>query len=149
MARETAVLGRSEIEALIPHKGAMCLLDSVLTWDDTSIQLATRTHTARINPLRSAFGLRAVHLCEYGAQAMAVHGALLAQARKSAAQPGMLVALRNVKLCCEYFDQLPHELLVTAACLHAEATLLQYVFRIYHDDKLLAEGRATAVLQGN
>jgi predicted hotdog family 3-hydroxylacyl-ACP dehydratase len=141
------MLNRNEIEKLIPHKGAMCLLDSVLSWDDMNIRLATRTHTASNNPLRSARGLRAVQLCEYGAQAMAVHGALLAQSRQNVAQPGMLVALRSVKLYCEYFDQLPNELLVTAACLHAEASLLQYTFCVIHDGALLAEGRATAVLQ--
>ena len=142
------MLDRNAIEKLIPHKGAMCLLDSVLLWDTQHIRLATRTHKASTNPLRSALGLRAVHLCEYGAQAMAVHGALLAQSHNNAAQPGMLVALRDVKLNCEYFDQLPNELIVTAECLHAEATLLQYVFRVFHDDDLLAEGRATVVLQG-
>jgi len=142
------MLGRSEIENLIPHKGAMCLLDSVLTWNDTGIRLATRTHALSTNPLRSAAGLRAVHLCEYGAQAMAVHGALLAQARHAGtARAGMLVALRDVKLYCEFIHDLPHELLVTAECLQAGATLLQYLFRVHHDGTLLAEGRSTAVLQ--
>jgi predicted hotdog family 3-hydroxylacyl-ACP dehydratase len=79
---------------------------------------------------------------------MAVHGALLAQARHVAmARPGMLVALRGVRLYCEFVHELPNELLVTAECLHASDSLLQYLFRVSHDDVLLTEGRATVVLQ--
>ena len=143
------MLERSEIENLIPHKGAMCLLDRVLTWDDTRIQLATLSHLNSTNPLRSTKGLRAVHLCEYGAQAMAVHGALLAQSRHTTAPPGMLVALRAVKLHCEFIHNLPNDLIVAAECLHANDTLLQYLFRISHNESLLAEGRATVALQAS
>jgi predicted hotdog family 3-hydroxylacyl-ACP dehydratase len=143
------MLSRNEIENLIPHKGAMCLLDRVLTWDDARIRLATRSHRDSTNPLRSAVGLRAVHLCEYGAQAMALHGALLAQTRqRTAVQHGVLASLRNVKLCCDFIHELPHELIVTAECAQAGDTLLQYLFRVHHDNTLLAEGRATVVLQG-
>jgi predicted hotdog family 3-hydroxylacyl-ACP dehydratase len=142
------MLSRNEIENLIPHKGAMCLLDRVLTWDNAGIRMATRTHRDNTNPLRSTLGLRSVHLCEYGAQAMALHGALLAQSRQHAAfQNGLLASLRNVKLYCVFIHDLPNELIVTAECGQAGDTLLQYLFRVHHDNVLLAEGRATVVLQ--
>ena len=51
--------------------------------------------------------LRAVHLCEYGAQAMAVHGGLLARAAGGRAKPGLLVALRAVELHVARIDDLP------------------------------------------
>jgi predicted hotdog family 3-hydroxylacyl-ACP dehydratase len=138
------------LAALIPHQGGMCLLERVLAWDDTSIRLATDTHRALDNPLRSAHGnetwLRAVHLCEYGAQAMAVHGALRARARGTQMQPGFLVSLRAVHFACERVDDLPDELIVIANCLQDAATSLQYSFSISHRDRELAAGRAAVVL---
>ena len=73
-------LGRADIEALVPHKHAMCLWDEVLDWDAQRIVLRTAGHRDAAHPLRSDGQLRALHLCEYGAQAMAVHGGLLALA---------------------------------------------------------------------
>ena len=75
------VLDRAGILALVPHQGAMCLWDEVLAWDDTTVRLRAGNHRDPAHPLRGADGrLRALHLCEYGAQAMAVHGGLRARA---------------------------------------------------------------------
>jgi len=52
-------LGREDIAALIPHRGAMCLLERVLEWDARHIVLATRTHAAPDNPLKLGGRLRA------------------------------------------------------------------------------------------
>jgi len=68
----------------------MCLLDTVVGWDDERIHLETDSHRRADKPLRSDGVLRAVHLCEYGAQAMAVHGGLLAQRAGTVAAPGLL-----------------------------------------------------------
>ena len=72
---------------LIPHQGAMCLLDDVVAWDDQRIHARSDSHRRDDNPLRSDGRLRAVHLCEYGAQAMAVHGGLVARAAGGVASP--------------------------------------------------------------
>ena len=100
------MLARDAIAALIPHQGAMCLLDRVIEWDKDRVVLATSTHRAADNPLRVDGRLRAVHLCEYGAQAMAVHGGLSAQADGKTARPGFLVSLRDVKLHVDFIDAL-------------------------------------------
>ena len=42
---------KSEIRTLIPHAGLMCLLDSVLRWDDESIVCVSETHRDPANPL--------------------------------------------------------------------------------------------------
>ena len=102
------MIGRDAILALVPHQGAMCLWDQVLSWDAGTIRLRARNHRDPAHPLRSADGrLHAVHLCEYGAQAMAVHGGLRAQAAGEAARPGVLVALRGVELHVARIDDLP------------------------------------------
>ncbi len=139
------MLDHREIAALIPHQGAMCLLERVLEWDAEHIVLATGTHRSAGNPLRSGGRLGALHLCEYGAQAMAVHGGLLARASGSQAQPGMLVSLREVELSRGYIDDLPGELRVTALRLLAGSDSWQYSFTVHHGDELIARGRAAIV----
>jgi len=131
------------IAALIPHAGTMCLLERIDHWDAISVVVATTTHRDPANPLASPFGLRAIHLCEYGAQAMAVHGGLTANARGERAHPGLLVSLRDVTLGCDYVQDLEGELLVEARRLHESDTAWQYEFRVTNAGKLLAQGRAT------
>ena len=131
------------IAALIPHAGTMCLLQRIEYWDDTSVVTATATHRDPANPLASRIGLRAIHLCEYGAQAIAVHGGLATQALGGRAQPGLLVSLRDVTLGCDFVQDLEGELLVEARRLHESGTAWQYEFRVTHAGKLLAQGRAT------
>ena len=139
------MLGREAIAALIPHQGTMCLLDRVVEWDKDHIVLTTATHRAPDNPLRSDGHLRAVHLCEYGAQAMAVHGGLSAQADGRVAQPGFLVSLRDVKLHADFVDSLPGELHVSAQRLLESPGSWQYSFEIRHDGRALALGRAAII----
>ena len=134
------------IASLIPHQGGMCLLERVLEWDDQRIVLASTTHRSPDNPLRRDGRLSAVHLCEYGAQAMAVHGALKARARSGTAAPGMLVSLRSVTFMRDFVEDLEGELRVEARCLQAGEASMQYAFRVTHDQELLAEGRAAVVL---
>lgn len=76
----TLLLDRAAIAALIPHDGAMCLLDGVLAWDRTSITCAASSHRAPGNPLAAGCRLDVVCGVEYAAQAMAVHGDSLAMA---------------------------------------------------------------------
>lgn len=134
------------IAQLIPHAGGMCLLERVLEWDETSVAIATRTHRDPSNPLLEHGRLRCMHLCEYGAQAMAVHGGLRAHARGERAQPGLLVSLRDVVLHCDFVEGLPGELIVTARRAHETPTAWQYDFAVSHDGVRLAEGRAMVLL---
>jgi predicted hotdog family 3-hydroxylacyl-ACP dehydratase len=139
------MLERDEILTLIPHQGAMCLLDRVVEWDKDRILLATSTHRAADNPLRLDGRLRAVHLCEYGAQAMAVHGGLSARANGRVAQPGFLVSLREVKLNVDYIEAFDGELHVSAQRLLESAGSWQYSFEVKHDAAVLASGRAAII----
>jgi len=141
------MIGRDEILGLIPHQGAMCLWDEVVDWNATSIRLRARNHRDPAHPLRSNGLLRAVHLCEYGAQAMAVHGGLRARTSGAAVRPGLLVALRGVTLHAARVDDLPDALQCEAEVLVEAETSQQYAFRIHHAGVLLAEGRAAVMLQ--
>lgn len=138
--------GREAIAALVPHQGLMCLWDQVVQWDAQRIILRSIGHLDDAHPLRSHGRLRAVHLCEYGAQAMAVHGGLLGQASGAPVRPGVLVALRGVVLHVDTLDDLSGALEAQAEVLMQGADSQQYAFRIHHAGTLLAEGRASVVL---
>ena len=141
------MIGREEILTLIPHQGAMCLWDEVAAWDAQGISLRAGNHRDPTHPLRSDGRLRAVHLCEYGAQAMAVHGGLRARTAGSGARPGVLVALRGVTLHASRIDDLAGVLECEAQVLVESQESQQYEFRITHAGALLAEGRAAVILQ--
>lgn len=140
------MIARAGIQSLVPHQGAMCLWDEVVAWDEASIRLRARNHRDPHHPLRSDGRLHAVHLCEYGAQAMAVHGGLRARRQGAPARPGVLVALRGIALHVARIDDLAGELEGEAHPLAEAAASQQYAFRISHHGVLVAEGRAAVVL---
>ncbi|MEE7548452.1 phosphotransferase, partial [Xanthomonas sp. Kuri4-1] len=61
--------GHDAIAALVPHQGTMCLWEEVVDWDAQRIVLRSASHRDPAHPLRAGGRLRALHLCEYGAQA--------------------------------------------------------------------------------
>ena len=135
-----------DIEALVPHKGTMCLWQRVIDHDDHHVCVASDGHRAADHPLRSDGVLKAVHLCEYGAQAMAVHGGLLGRASGGVVKAGVLVALRGVQLHVSRIDDLPGELVGEAELLMDSDSSQQYGFRILHAGEVIAEGRAAVML---
>lgn len=137
---------RIDIADLVPHQGAMCLWQAVVEHDSQHVRLRTASHRDPANPLRSNGRLRALHLCEYGAQAMAVHGGLLGRASGAPVRRGMLVALRGIELHVARIDDLPGEIEGEATLLANGADSQQYAFRILHAGTLLAEGRAAVML---
>jgi len=141
------LLQRQELESLIPHAGGMCLLDGVTAWDDSSITCVTQSHALDNNPLRTAAGLHSLHLAEYGAQAMAVHGGLLARAEGRKAAPGFLTMLRAVKLHRQRVDDLAGELTVQAQQMMAADSGWTYNFVVSHQGQALAEGRVMVMMQ--
>lgn len=140
------MLDKTDWAHLIPHAGTMCLLDAVVAWSDASIHAASDGHGDALHPLRTDEDLHAVHLAEYGAQAMAVHGALGERKRGfEVARAGRLVSLRDLKLEVEYVDADAGRLDVHAERLAADDSGAQYVFRVEQAGQLLASGRAAVL----
>jgi predicted hotdog family 3-hydroxylacyl-ACP dehydratase len=152
-------LDRRWIESHIPHQGGMCLLDEVLTWDVARIRCRTSTHRAATNPLRSEARLGAVCGIEYAAQAMAVHGALIASrigmrstdlSASSAATPGpqvvgYLASVRNVALYASRLDDVETDLVATAERVTGDERTVLYDFSVLSGERALIKGRATIV----
>jgi predicted hotdog family 3-hydroxylacyl-ACP dehydratase len=131
---------------LIPHAGAMRLLDDVVDWDDRHIHAIAQRHRLDDHPLQHNQHLHAVHLAEYGAQASAVHGALRAGAHSEASvRPGRLVSLRDVRLMAEHVDLALGHLDVHAECLFADDSGAQYLFRVEQCGSALASGRVAVI----
>ena len=139
------VLNHAWIAAHIPHQGSMCLLENVLEWNEQRIVCDALSHTDPLNPLRAADRLGAATGGEYAAQAMAVHGALLAKSDAAPTQ-GYLTSVRGLSLHVDRLDDLAGPLRVTAERLSGDARLILYQFHIHHGERCLIEGRASVVL---
>jgi predicted hotdog family 3-hydroxylacyl-ACP dehydratase len=139
-------LDRAGIARRIPHSGSMCLLDRLAAWDAESIHCSTATHAQPDNPLRTASGLLSPNLIEYAAQAMALHGGLLA-AQGSEPSAGFLASARNVRLSVARIDDIAGELQVHAQRLTGDQSQILYQFAVKDAaGRPLAEGRAVVVL---
>lgn len=139
------MLDRAAIAARIPHQGSMCLLDAVLAWDSGQIHCRASSHRQPDNPLRAAERLGAACGIEYAAQAMAVHGALLAP-EGAPPRPGYLASVRSVQLAVDRLDDLAQDLDIVAERLSGDEHNILYHFRVEHAGNLLLSGRAAVML---
>ena len=138
-------LNHAWIAAHIPHQGGMCLLDRVLEWDAQRIVCEAVSHADAENPLRDAGRLGAAIGVEFAAQAMAVHGALLAQSAAAPAK-GYLASVRGLSLHVDRLDDQQGPLRVTVERQSGDARLILYHFSIHCGERCLLEGRASVVL---
>lgn len=142
------MLDRAWIAAHIPHQGSMCLLDAVREWSGEAITCTASSHTDPANPLRADGRLGAANGIEYAAQAMAIHGALLAGDDNEGSQPrqGYLTSVRSVTLHVDRLDDLSGPLEVQAERLSGDANNILYQFSVGHAGRCLLAGRAAVVL---
>ncbi len=132
------------IARLVPHQGAMCLLEQVVSCDAGSIHCTSTTHRRTENPLRRDGLLPAACGLEYALQAMALHGALTADGVAQA--PGYLSALRGVRMAVERLDDIAAPLAVAAHVLVAESRGFIYRFDVAAAGRMLLSGQATIVI---
>ncbi|HZP74830.1 MAG TPA: hypothetical protein VFB45_01685 [Pseudolabrys sp.] len=123
----------------------MCLLDRVDAWDARSVRCLANSHRDPRNPLRSHRRLGAACGIEYAAQAMAVHGALVAQ-QAYAERSGFLASIRGTTLHVERLDDIAAELAVEAQLVSPEGNVVLYDFAVRAADRALLEGRAAVIL---
>ena len=135
-------LSKIHFAHLIPHAGSMSLIDAVDFWSDKQIICRSSSHQDPANPLRLYTGLSSMHLIEYGAQAMAIHGGLLS----GKASPGFLAAIRNVHLYSDDLSAITSDLLITAeAALKIQDGAVYDVSIRDSKQHLLLEARATVI----
>lgn len=137
----------SDFAHLLPHRGSALMIERVVRWDAGEIVAATALHRASQNPLRRAGRLAAVHLAEFAAQVMAIHGGLRNEAEGRESEPALLVSLRDLVLHRDYLEDLPGELEITARALLLNPGSWQYSFTVTHAGADIATGRAAAMAQ--
>ena len=139
---------RERIAELIPHAGSMCLLERVVSCDESTIECGANSHRRSDNPLRH-HGTLPIHAgIEYCAQAIAVHGRLTGDAaNEGPPRRGYLAVILNTQWTVDRLDDLAGELRVVAV---KQVTLQQgvsYSFAIKHQGPSLLEGQAVVALE--
>jgi predicted hotdog family 3-hydroxylacyl-ACP dehydratase len=138
------MLSRQAIAALVPHQGAMCLLDRALEWDAERILCEAESHASPDNPLRRDGMLPAVCGLEFALQAMALHGALGAGGVPQRA--GFVSSLRDVRMAASRLDTVAGPLRIEATALVAEASGFIYRFEVAGEGRSLLSGQAAVIL---
>ncbi|MFW5432313.1 MAG: 3-hydroxylacyl-ACP dehydratase [Methylophilaceae bacterium] len=145
-------IDKAWIEAHIPHQGTMCLLDKVTSWNEEEITCHASSHHLPNNPLRYQDQLSTACGIEYAAQAMAVHGALLAtslNAHNGPPRAGFLVSVRGATVHRARLDDIKHPLEIKATCSHRAGDNILYKFSLHAANELLLEGRAAVMLNAD
>ena len=153
-------LDAAGIAARIPHAGSMSLLQAVRGVDAQQLLALASSHRLPSNPLVRQGRLGAACGVEYAAQAMALHGALTAQAEHSnadhpsgmpeAARAGYLVSVRNLVLQVQRLDDIAADVLVQVSKAGDNGAFTVYDFALTADEPVarpLLSGKAYVMLQ--
>ena len=139
------MIEHDELCSLIPHSFDMCLLDRIESWNDDDIVCYSRSHLSATNPLYRGQVLSSIHLLEYAAQAMAVHGGLQNREQGIKMTEGYLAALRDVNINFCDLNNINDELYVKAKKILSQEGNMIYSFTVSSNKTELASGRATVV----
>jgi predicted hotdog family 3-hydroxylacyl-ACP dehydratase len=139
------LIAGARVAELVPHQGAMCLLDVVVAWDRERIVCHSERHRALDNPLREHGRLSSLHAIEFAAQAMAAHQRLAVETARRA-RYGLLMSVRQCSFFCDRLDTLASPLMIEATRVAASAEALTYAFDVGCAGEPIAKGRASVLL---
>jgi predicted hotdog family 3-hydroxylacyl-ACP dehydratase len=151
MLMPPVILNSIEIARRVPHKGAMCLLDTVESWSSDEIFASAIIHS-KTNPLMIDGKLDSTAAIEYAAQAMAVHGALLGEvaAAKGEPQPkpimGFLASVRSVICHKPWLHESTNPITISATRTAGTVSPVSYDFSVSTREEVYVTGKATVVL---
>ena len=134
------MLTHTQIRSCIPHEGAMCLLDTVESWDVNRIVCQAAPPTAD-HPLARGPSVPAIVAVEYAAQAAAVHGALLDKSDQP--RRGVLAKLADVELADVVLGASGGRLVVHAELMSRADSGCMYRFEVTEQHVCIARGRLT------
>lgn len=133
------------LEELLPHAGRMRLIDRVVECDADRIVCEADSHRGPDHPLAIDGVLAAVCGLEYGAQAMAIHGALVSAGERP--RVGFLVAGRELAWSAPRLDTLPAPLTIEARREFGGDNQVSYAFALRAAGHEVMRGRASVVLR--
>jgi len=132
---------RERLEPLVPHAGAMLMIDGVKAYDDRSICCESLRHQAVDNPLRRDGKLSAHHGIEFAAQAAAVHGGLINDGKKAPLRA--LAAVRKASFSRPWIHDLPGRLEIAANLVMLDQRAAVYQSSLHHEGEEIASMRLT------
>lgn len=135
--------GRDWIASNLPHRGRMSLLEQIVSWDAQGLRARATSHRDAGNPLRRGNELPIACGIEYGAQAVAAHGALVSE---GAAGAGFLASVRSVVFHATRLDDLSTDLEIAVEQIGAAAGGMLYRFSVGAEGRELIQGRVAIVL---
>lgn len=133
------LMDRAQISRLIPHGESMCMLDEIISWDESRIHGRSNNFAVSSNPLFENGELDTVLLIEYGAQAAAVHAALI-QSQLGETRPAYIGAVKDIELFTRIADN-SIALDIDACCLLANRNGAIYEVTARQVETLLLRGR--------
>jgi predicted hotdog family 3-hydroxylacyl-ACP dehydratase len=143
-------LDHAGIEARVPHRGTMCLLERMVAWDDGRIECLAGGHRDPAHPLRSASGLMAGRRSSTRRRRRRCTAACSPRRRARARRRGYLASAREVRLGAWRLDDLPRggddALRVVAERQAGEPAASSTPFAIEHGGREIASGRLAVVL---
>ncbi len=138
-----------DISQLIPHRGTMCLLESIERWDEDHIVCLASSHRRLDNPLRDDSGLRALCGIEYGAQAIAAHAALLGGPNGRGPEPGLLTSVRDITARVSHLDTMAGVLTIHARLLFTHGQGSIYDVTVSGEGRTLMSGQLSVMVAGH
>jgi predicted hotdog family 3-hydroxylacyl-ACP dehydratase len=135
-----------DVAGLVPHQGAMCLLDYVESWSDDHIVCRATSHRRPDHPLRDGSRLRALCAIEYGAQAIAAHAGLLEQSAASTPSTGFLAALRDVVVTTSFLDEIADSIVIRAQVRLRHETGRIYDIAVTAGKQTILTGRLSVIV---
>ena len=137
---------RIDIAELIPHQGAMCLLESIEDWSEKRIVCRARSHRDQDHPLRDGHGLPASAAIEYGGQAIASHIALLGGSAGRQPRAGFLVAVRDVAVSVARLDDVDEPLMIRADVVLRHESGHIYEVTVTAGERIILMGRLSIIV---
>jgi len=137
-----SLISKKDLCQLLPHAGGMCLLDSVVDWNMTTIRCIACSHIDRQNPLRQPDGLASICGLEYAAQAIGVHIGLTTSSDHGPAI-GYVGAVKALNLHSPRLDTFKEDLEIECQNLFGQGTSFIYSFVVKAGRAKLLEGRAS------
>lgn len=139
-------LTKDELAPLLPHAGAMCLLDGVESWGASTIRCSTESHHDPRNPLRRGAKLDVIAGLEYAAQAIGVHVGLFGGQPSAGGSIGYVGSVRDVTFSADRLDDCPGALTIDATRLFADHRSFMYRFAVSCHGREVLTGRASIFL---
>jgi len=129
----------------MPHKGAMRLIERIVSADKSQIHCIAASHASDDYPLRLHARLFSVSLVELGAQTAAAHASLF---DVKGHHTGLLIALQGVEILRHEVRETRKNLEIFAKQLHFDANGAIYGFRVSGEFGDLVKGRAILKMKG-